>query len=107
MSKTWNQIQRIKKMTTYNIEIEGLPDGWKPVAYRIPKNREKVFIQARITTVPDDNAIFPCLIIEKIQPRRIVLEETDQNVPVGSMVPVSDCPVLVMCTDKIWRVKEE
>lgn len=81
--------------TKHEIEIDGLPDGYEV---------DRVIIR------PDCEYTFSKdaeVILRKIKPRRIVLEETDQNVPVGSMAPVSDCPVLVMCTDKIWSVKEE
>jgi len=45
--------------------------------------------------------------LQKTKPRQITIVETDESVPVGSMVPVKDSPVLIMCTDKIWRIKEE
>ena len=82
-------------MKTHNIEIEGLPDGWKPVAITI------------IGQVDSCETIKALVHLEKNQPRRIVLEETDQEVPVGSIVPVKDCPVVVWCTDKIWKIVEE
>lgn len=63
----------------YEIDIEGLPAGWKAVAYRIG-------VPGVEHTVDDDMIIrlcqktmtFPVLIVEKIQPRRIVLEETGE-----------------------------
>ena len=60
------------------IEIEGLPEGWKAVAYRVPKgNIEFVFIENVVRKAkPQDKK---CLIVEKIQPRRIVLEETNEE----------------------------
>ena len=60
------------------IEIEGLPEGWKAVAYRVPKgNIEFVFIENVVRKAkPQDKK---CLIVEKIQPRRIVLEETEEK----------------------------
>ena len=60
------------------IEIEGLPEGWKAIAYRVPKgNIEFVFIENVIRKAkPQDKK---CLIVEKIQPRRIVLEETNEE----------------------------
>ena len=68
----------------YEIDIEGLPEGWKAVAYRVPKgNIEFVFIENVVRKAkPQDKK---CLIVEKIQPRRIVLEETgcDYKVPSG------------------------
>ena len=92
------------------IEIEGLPAGWKAVAYRVPKgNIEFVFIENVVRKAkPQDKK---CLIVEKIQPHRIVLEETDEdnlkytcglyaNQVFGNGVHVADQP-------KIWRIKEE
>ena len=60
------------------IEVEGLPEGWKAVAYRVPKgNIEFVFIENVVREAkPQDKK---CLIVEKIQPRRIVLEETNEE----------------------------
>ncbi len=60
------------------IEIEGLPEGWKAVAYRVPRgNIEFVFIENVVREAkPQDKK---CLIVEKIQPRRIVLEETNEE----------------------------
>jgi len=60
----------------HEIEIPDLPDGWEAVAYRVPKgNIEFVFIENVVREAkPQDKK---CLIVEKIQPRRIVLEETD------------------------------
>ena len=56
------------------IEIEGLPEGWKAVAYRVPKgNIEFVFIENVVREAkPQDKK---CLIVEKIQPRRISFDE--------------------------------
>ena len=67
-------MEGIEKM----IEIEGLPEGWKAVAYRVPKgNIEFVFIENMVREAkPQDKK---CLIVEKIQPRWIVLEETNEE----------------------------
>ena len=65
-------------MTKQTIEVEGLPEGWKAVAYRNPKRNERYFHQGIIWTAHIDEAQ-PFLIVEKIQPRRIVLEETVQG----------------------------
>ena len=65
-------------MTTQTIDVTGLPEGWKAVAYRVPKgNIEFVLIENVVREAkPQDKK---CLIVEKIQPRRIVLEETDES----------------------------
>ena len=60
------------------IEIEGLPEGWKAVAYRVPTNGETCWHQSfgiYTVTVP----LTQCFIVEKIKPRRIVLEETNEE----------------------------
>ena len=74
---SWTPPQK-KRTFEYDIDIEGLPNGWRAVAYRIPMHNE--------FTLDDNNnpistmAIsFPCLIVEKIQTRRIVLEETEEE----------------------------
>lgn len=65
-------------MTEQTIDVTGLPEGWKAVAYRVPKgNIEFVFIENVVREAkPQDKK---CLIVEKIQPRRIVLEETNEE----------------------------
>jgi hypothetical protein len=65
-------------MTEQTIDVTGLPEGWKAVAYRVPKgNIEFVFIENVVRKAkPQDKK---CLIVEKIQPRRIVLEEISKE----------------------------
>lgn len=62
----------------HTITIEGLPEGWKAVAYRPPKIRE---FYLSINGVKEAHMDFEnfWLIVEKIQPRRIVLEETGED----------------------------
>lgn len=84
LQKAFDEIREIAKNRSitggkmkHTIEIEGLPEGWEPVAFRVPEPGEYFFI--------DDNVEFsviaslPYLIIKKKQPRRIVLEETGKN----------------------------
>ena len=62
----------------YEIEIEGLPEGWRPVRIDRPRKGD-YFLYANLDK-PDyanDNSVRGrYLIVEKIKPRRIVLEET-------------------------------
>lgn len=53
---------------TYPIEIEGLPEGWKAVAYRLGKEGEMAFIN-KVWELGSDS-LCPVIIVEKIQPRR-------------------------------------
>lgn len=64
-------------MKQYTIEIEGLPEGWDAVAYRIPKRGEQILDDSGIITATSAYIGAPWLIVKKKQPRRIVLEETD------------------------------
>jgi len=64
-------------MTKQTIKVEGLPEGWNAVAYRVPVNGENFFYDGKICN--DKYQRHEYLIVEKIQPRRIVLEETGEE----------------------------
>jgi hypothetical protein len=72
-------------MTKQTIEVEGLPEGWKAVDYRPPKMSETYLSYKGIETATV-NFHNPWLIVEKIQPRRIVLEELDPWMLVGDFL---------------------
>lgn len=61
----------------YEIEIEGLPEGWKPVAYRAPLIHEN-YLSCNGVEKANSNLLNFWLVVEKSQPRRIVLEETGE-----------------------------
>ena len=84
-------------MKTQTIEVEGLPEGWKAVAYRVPVNGENFFYDGKICN--DKNQRSEYLIVEKIQPHRIVLEE---------VIDQSDIKVYDHQINGIWfrKVKE-
>ena len=60
----------------HEIEVLHLPEGWEPVAYRVPEVGEYYFGSKGITLarVQFDNL---WLVVRKKQPRRIVLEEVE------------------------------
>ena len=60
------------------IEIEGLPEGWKAVAYRVATNGETCWHQ-NFGIYTATVSLTQCFIVEKIQPRRIVLEEISKE----------------------------
>lgn len=98
-------------MTTeqkHEIEIPGLPKGYRAVAYRIgvideccfdPKTGEilKLFLATDI----------PVLIVEKLQPRRIVLEETEEGQPPNESQWLLGHKIGMFNLEKKWRVVEE
>lgn len=67
-------------MTQHAIEIEGLPYGWRAVAYRCPESGE-YYLENNGIVIKHTGCKqkFPWIIVEKIQPRRIVLEETEEE----------------------------
>ncbi len=60
------------------IEIEGLPEGWKGVAYRRPYPQEYILKSEGAMKVRIRGEQ-PWLIIERIKPREIVLEEISKE----------------------------
>lgn len=69
-------IKRSEVKMKHTIEIEGLPEGWEPVAIRKQKLGEHIFCLDTGFVVPADHRTPKAhLIVKKKQPRRIVLEE--------------------------------
>lgn len=101
--------------TKHDIEIEGLPEGWRAVAYRPPAKGEFFFCHEHtyIQIASFDFSKFDLrLIVQKIKPCRLVLEETDQdNIRYRSGHYANQCiapGIYVADQPKIWReVKEE
>ena len=96
-------------MTKQTIEVE-VPEGWRVKEYRMPNKGDYFWHQNRVC-VASSSFIDQRLIIEKTPPRRIVLEETDEdnlkytsgfyaNQVFGNGVHVAE-------KKKIWRIKEE
>lgn len=89
------------------IEIEGLPEGWKPLKVKISCN------------ISNDASVMQCAArvdLERIKPREITLVETDEfRIPRQGeyfrrgMVdsPIEVCLKMEVCAVKIWRIKEE
>ena len=92
----------------HEIEIPDLPEGWKAVAYRVPKgNIEFVFIENVVRKAkPQDKK---CLIVEKIQPREITLVETNVETDplLYQQIRIDGLCILMLMHNKIWRIKEE
>jgi len=63
-------------MTNQTIKVEGLPEGWKAVEIRVDPDQYNKYIG-------DDGFMYwkAKIKMEKIQPRRIVLEETEEENP--------------------------
>ena len=63
-------------MKTQTIEVEGLPEGYRGVSINIPTYGQSYWNGHNVCVAGTSTPGYAYLIIEKIQPLRIVLEET-------------------------------
>ena len=99
----------------HTIEIEGLPEGWEPVAIRKQKPGEYIFCLDTGFVVPANYRTPKAhLIVKKKQPRRIVLEETNEGNQTGRgklMDQILCChdDILIRLSEpkKYWREVKE
>ena len=107
--------------TKHKIEIPNLPEGWLAVAYRLARQGEYYWNGVTVYRALEDHNVYlhaHRIIVEKIQPRRIVLEETGETrqAVTGDWVQSNGFPDNFQRWDyqepssdkyKIWRVAEE
>lgn len=93
--------------TKHEIEIPDLPEGWQAVAFREPRLGEhylsdiNTVIRSNFNNCGESN-----LIVEKIKPRSIKLEETEED-SIGNQEIYISGTLISIKTSKIWRVVEE
>ena len=96
-------------MKTQTIEVEGLPEGWKAVAHRKPLKEEYILYGDEICK-PKGLMNRPWLIVEKIQPRRIVLEEDindNRNPSIAQTLKLSSGRIIhIFCPYAVREVNE-
>ena len=71
-------------MNQFTIEIPEVPEGWKPIAFRPRRPGEPYIAPYGGPVIENDNTPSngnPRLIVKKIQPRRIVLEDVGEAIP--------------------------
>lgn len=103
----------------YEIEIPDLPEGWKPIAYRrAERGKDYALKEGKVSLYNGFSDFANLIIVERIQPRRIVLEETYEfrKAKPGEYYeyyePFGGTAIHKSHTDtsgeyKIWRVVEE
>ncbi len=93
----------------HTIAIEGLPEGWRAVAYRsIRYDDYYLFARNEIRRKTKEHSTGAYLIIEKIQTRRIVLEETEESSNGQCQVLIRNDDVhLSVAAKKLYRVVKE
>ena len=95
-------------MTKQTIEVE-VPEGWRVKEYRMPNKGDYFWHQNRVC-VASSSFIDQRLIIEKIKPRRVVLEETNEvnaTLPGSTYEPQWFGSICLVNHPKIWRLVEE
>lgn len=92
----------------HEIDVPDLPEGWRAVAYRRPiMNVDYILLNGDVMLC-DFNGVVEYLIIEKIKPRRIVLEETEEPTKWGIEQLIHlDGTTFTVNSHKIWRVLHE
>lgn len=95
----------------YTIPIEGIPDGWEPVAFRVPLEGEHAIIFGEARSCDDWHYRAPRMVIQKTKPREITLVETDKDNGDNNSGIYPDQHlgnnIFIGNQHKIWRVKEE
>lgn len=88
----------------HEIEIPDLPEGWEPVSYRIPKAGECYFGSGGIKLAHlDFESLW--LVVRKKQPRRIVLEETDEDAGIDWNHSIHfDDIIIQIDSAKLWKI---
>lgn len=96
----------------YEIDIEGLPEGWELVELRFPddciQNIKSKYNKNTISIHNQPGALFT---IKKIKPRRIVLEETEEFIHPAyaqESIRIDQDTKIAVESKFVWRlVKEE
>ena len=92
----------------HEIEIPDLPEGWEPVAYRIPKAGEYYF-ESQGVKLAQINFENLWLVVRKKQPRRIVLEEAEEgtdNSHHNHTIYVKGITIDIY-SNKLWKIVED
>ena len=91
----------------YEIEVLHLPEGWEPVAYKVPEAGEYYFGSGgiKLAHINFDNL---WLVVRKKQPRRIVLEETDidAGLDLNDSIHLDDIRIQID-SGKVWKIVED
>ena len=89
----------------HEIEIQDLPEGWEPVAYRNPEKGEEYIHQNQIWKALFNEG-YPYIIVRKKQPRRIVLEETG-DIRVSCYLLKIDDGNLILPPGRAYKIVED
>lgn len=103
----WKEFTGGAQMTAQTIEVEGLPEGYKVIDAHVTSS-------IKGTNSNGTTQVFASITVEKIQPRRIVLEETEEfhepediNEEHTQCFPLIPHGVVKVISNKKWREVKE
>ena len=93
----------------HEIEIPDLPEGWEAVAYRVPEEGEYYFSRHGFEQATDEWPDRPAaIIVRKKQPRRIVLEETEEDTDNSHNHTIYVKGITIdIYSNKLWKIVED
>jgi len=92
----------------HEIEIPDLPEGWEAVAYRVPQIGEYAFFNGGVAEWGRGNTNSDKLIVRKKQPRRIILEETEEGTDNSHNHTIYVKGITIdIYSNKLWKIVED
>ena len=91
----------------HEIEIPDLPEGWEAVAYRQP-NAGEYYLGSGGVKLCEFDFDTVWLIVRKKQPRRIVLEETEEDTDNSHNHTIYVKGITIdIYSNKLWKIVED
>ena len=91
----------------HEIEIPDLPEGWEAVAYRVPVEGE-YYLGSSGVKLCESSFDTVWLIVRKKQPRRIVLEETEEDTDNSHNHTIYVKGITIdIYSNKLWKIVED
>ena len=91
----------------HEIEIPDLPEGWEAVAYRTPDAGE-YYLGSSGVKLCESSFDTVWLIVRKKQPRRIVLEETEEDTDNSHNHTIYVKGITIdIYSNKLWKIVED
>ena len=91
----------------HEIEIPDLPEGWDAVAYRTPDAGE-YYLGSSGVKLCESSFDTVWLIVRKKQPRRIVLEETEEDTDNSHNHTIYVKGITIdIYSNKLWKIVED
>ena len=91
----------------HEIEIPYLPEGWEALAYRVPVEGE-YYLGSSGVKLCESSFDTVWLIVRKKQPRRIILEETEEGTDNSHNHTIYVKGITIdIYSNKLWKIVED